>query len=579
MKTSPEQSLTTCPSNAATGFLAPLRGLNEYVYCPRLFHLMYVQGLFEESLDTLEGRLAHGKRLAKTKAGKSETENDEKAVPWRADLVREMILSSEELGVVGKFDVILEDAGDLIPVEVKHGPSPDGAAPFQVGPHQLTGEAWGNDQVQLGGQMALLREAGHSCARGRIYYQKTKTLVDVVLDQTLFDAVRWVSGQARRAASEPMPEPLPDSRKCIRCSLNHICLPDETLRLKGKLDEPRQLYPGRDDCGLLHLVTPGTHMGKNGEAVRISVPDEQDSIIPMKDIAHVCCWGHAQITTQAMLELADRGIGISWLSGGGWLRAMTLAPLAKNVYLRRAQYRTCDTPLGCLELSRAVVTAKIENQRVLIRRNAREEGCRDTLSTLKECRDKAALADSLDSLRGIEGYAAKAYWNAFPSLLSEKDGCRLSMQGRNRRPPKDPVNTLLSFGYTMLLRDFMTALHGAGMDPLYGFYHAIVPGRPALALDLMEAFRPLVVDSTVLRAVNEGSFALSDFVQGKGFCVLKAPAKKRWIKAYERRVDEMVTHPVFGYRLSYRRIFTLEARLLGRFFGGEIGAYRPLTTR
>ena len=153
------------------------------------------------------------------------------------------------------------------------------------------------------------------------------------------------------------------------------------------------------------------------------------------------------------------------------------------------------------------------------------------------------------------------------------------MNGRNRRPPRDPVNVLLSFGYAMLLRDFMTALHGAGMDPLYGFYHAIVPGRPALALDLMEAFRPLVVDSTVLRAINEGSFLENDFIQGKGYCVLKPHAKKRWIKAYERRVDEMVTHPAFGYRLSYRRIFSLEARLLGRFFSGEIKEYRPLITR
>lgn len=164
-------------------------------------------------------------------------------------------------------------------------------------------------------------------------------------------------------------------------------------------------------------------------------------------------------------------------------------------------------------------------------------------------------------------------------LKPDDDGNSLPMKGRSRRPPKDPVNALLSFGYSMLLRDFMTALHGAGMDPLFGFYHATVPGRPALALDLMEAFRPLVVDSALLRAVNEGSFANDDFIQLEGSCIIKDHAKRRWIKAYERRVDELVTHPVFGYRLSYRRIFSLEARLLGRYFTGELQEFHPITTK
>ncbi len=570
--------MTAATSETEDRYMTQLRGLNEFVYCPRLFHLMYVQEQFEESIDTLEGRIAHGKRLSKTKAGAGEAENSEAASPWPADLVREMTLSSHDLGIVGKFDVVLEDSGGLIPVEVKRGPAPDGKAPFEVGPCELMGVAWGNDQVQLAGQMALLREAGHPCSRGRLYYQKTKNLVEIPWEQSLIDALRWVAEQTRLTASGPMPEPLLDSKKCIRCSLNHVCLPDETLHVKGRLDEPRQLYPGRDDCGLLHVITPGTRIGKTGEAVKISTPDEKDSLVPIKDVAHVCCWGNVQMSTQAVLAFADRGIGISWLTGGGWLRAMTTAPLEKNVQLRRSQYRVCDDAEACLSLARWIVAVKIENQRVLLRRNAKHSPVEGSLKSLRECRSKAAKAESMETLRGIEGYAAKVYWGIFPSLLHHKDGVQ-PMKGRNRRPPKDPTNALLSFGYTMLLRDFMTALHGAGMDPLYGFYHAIVPGRPALALDLMEAFRPLVVDSTVLRAVNEGSFAAGDFVQGDGFCVLKPNPKKRWIRAYERRVDEMVTHPVFGYRLSYRRIFTLEARLLGRFFAGEIEEYHPLTTR
>lgn len=567
-------------SDRQEGYLLPLRGLNEYVYCPRLFHLMYVQGLFDESRDTLEGRIAHTKRVSKTKAAAPvEPEVQETTSPWRADLVRELTLSSERIGITGKFDIVLETFDEIVPVEIKHGPAPVGNAPFQVGPYRLEGNAWGNDQVQLAGQIALLREAGYSCQRGRLYYRQSASLVELAFSQNLQASLDWVVGQTLQLIDGEMPPPLKDSAKCIRCSLNYICLPDETHHLKGNLEDPRQLYPGREDCGLLHIVTPGTRLGKNDEALKISIPDHKDELVPIKDIAHVCCWGNVQITTQAMLELANRGIGISWLSSGGWLKATTQAPLTKNVYLRRSQYRICDIPAKCLQLARAVVVSKIQNQRVLLQRNAPRESVQNTLTVLKRCREDAMHATSLTELRGHEGFAAKQYWEAFPLVLAETSTGRLQMDGRNRRPPQDPVNALLSFGYAMLLRDFMTVLHGVGLDPLYGFYHAIVPGRPALALDMMEAFRPLVVDSALVRAVNEGSFSTDDFVTGKGFCVLKPHAKVRWIQAYERRVDELISHPLFGYRISYRRMFSLESRLLGRYFDGELHEYKPITTR
>ena len=164
---------------------------------------------------------------------------------------------------------------------------------------------------------------------------------------------------------------------------------------------------------MLHLITPGTIVGKSGEAVKISGPNEKNILIPMKDIAHVCCWGNSQISTQTVLELADRGVGITWLTGGGWLRATTTAPLEKNVYLRRAQYRICDDPEMCLQIARWIVTAKIENQRVLIRRNEKDVPLKTSLRTLRTCRERAAKSDDLDTLRGIEGYAAKSYWGSF----------------------------------------------------------------------------------------------------------------------------------------------------------------------
>ncbi len=574
--------MNNSPSNKESAYLTPLRGLNEFVYCPRLFHLMYVQGIFSDSVETLSGTISHQKRLTKTKAAKELKKSSEESktpTPWRMDVVREMILSSESLGITGKFDVILENNDEIIPVEVKRGSAPDGKSPFIVGQFELSSDAWGNDQLQLAGQIVLLRDAGHNCCKGKLYYQKTKTLVEIELSNSLQSALQWVVEQTSTLSKSDMPDPLVDSMKCIRCSLNHVCLPDETLRIKGKVEEPRQLFPGRDDIGVLYLTTPGTRLGKSGETVKITVPDEKPHTIPMKEISHVCCSGNVQVTTQAMLSLTDRSVGISWLTGGGWLKATTFAPLEKNVHLRREQYRKCEDEQVCLKLAKWIVSSKIANQRVLVRRNRKEDAFDTELQTLDECKENALVATTLDSLRGIEGYAAKTYWALFPKLLSNENALRLTMKGRNKRPPKDPVNALLSYGYTMLVRDFVTAIHSAGMDPLFGFYHSVVPGRPALALDLMEAFRHLVVDSAVLRGINENSFTSSDFTVLKSYCTMKPTTKKRWIQAYERRVDQLITHPLFGYRLSYRRLFHLETRLLGRFFVGELNEYQPITTR
>mgnify|MGYP000719462869 CR=1 FL=1 len=571
-------------SESGETFSTPLRGLNEYVYCPRLFHLMYVQELFEENVDTITGRIAHRKRLSRSKAvrsaGKREgtLEEGNEETPWPEGMVNEMTLYSEILGIHGKFDVILDEGTEQIPVEVKKGEAPSGDAPFFIGPASLKASAWPNDQIQLAGQIALLRETGHQCNVGRIYYRGSRKLVEIQWDPSLEMALRHVIDQTHGMAAAPMPGPLVDSKKCIRCSMNHVCLPDETSCLSGVLAEPRQLFPGRDDEGILHLLTPGTSAGKSGESMRIVVPDEPVTFVPIKDVAHVCCWGQVQLSTSLMLALTDRGINITWLTTGGWIRAITAKPLEKKVELRRRQYSVCDDTPQCLCITRNIILAKIENQRVFIRRNGSEANTA-VLRALRACMRNALEATDADSLRGIEGYAAKRYWEMYPQLFQSKAAEGFQMKSRNRRPPHDPINAMLSYGYTMLLRDFISAIHGCGMDPMFGFFHATVAGRPALALDLMEAFRPLVVDSAVLRAVNEGTFTQEDFVITDQYCAMKPHAKKKWIKAYERRVDEMVTHPSFGYRLSYRRIFTLEARLFGRYLTGELTDYRPLTTR
>jgi len=219
------------------------------------------------------------------------------------------------------------------------------------------------------------------------------------------------------------------------------------------------------------------------------------------------------------------------------------------------------------------------NQRTLLRRNC-DTGpdVKKTLDRLSELRDQADRAGSAAELLGLEGTAARLYFGAFPLMLKTDMGT-LTLEGRNRRPPRDPLNALLSFVYSLLTKDWTIACGVAGLDPFLGFFHRPRFGRPSLALDLMEEFRPIVGDSVVLSLVNGGAVSPTDFVRrGLGVALTDA-ARRRVISAYERRMDELITHPTFGYRISYRRTFEVQARLLGRFVMGEIAEYPPFRPR
>jgi CRISPR-associated protein Cas1 len=216
----------------------------------------------------------------------------------------------------------------------------------------------------------------------------------------------------------------------------------------------------------------------------------------------------------------------------------------------------------------------------LIRRNASELEGR-VLDRLRELAGAVEACGSAESLLGIEGTAARLYFEGFAAALkpSEDDSIGLSFDGRNRRPPRDPVNALLSLAYAYLTKDLTITAMAVGFDPYLGFYHRPRYGRPALALDLMEEFRPLIADSVVLSAINTGVVRESDFVRRGGAVSLLRAGRTRFLKAYERRMDELVTHPVFGYRISYRRVLEVQVRLLGRHLAGEIPEYPAFQTR
>jgi CRISPR-associated endonuclease Cas1 len=226
-----------------------------------------------------------------------------------------------------------------------------------------------------------------------------------------------------------------------------------------------------------------------------------------------------------------------------------------------------------------VVAAKGANQRTLLRRNAQPEPA-DALSEMAGLLEHAGRFADAEALLGLEGLLARAYFGSFARMLKQPDLAeRFQIEGRSRRPPPDPVNALLSFGYALLAKECTVALMAVGLDPWWGLYHKPRHGRPALALDLMEEFRPLIGDSVVLTAINNGEVKPDDFISAMGSVSLTAAGRTRFIEAYERRMSQEITHPVFGYRISYRRVLEVQARLLGRYLAGEIPEYPSFTTR
>jgi CRISPR-associated protein Cas1 len=413
------------------------------------------------------------------------------------------------------------------------------------------------------------------------------------------------------AGSGRIPLPLVDSPKCVRCSLAGICLPDETRALLHgvpeqdpladqpslfEVDEPaddsasrrrvphvgevRRLIPSGDDLRPLYVTGYGFSVGKSGGVLQIKDKGGLVQEARLNDVSQVNIFGAASVSSAAVQALSELERPVAYFTMGGWFYAMTSGLGLKNVFLRRDQFRRADDEQFCLRIARAIVATKIRNQRTMLQRNHVEPPAR-ALEALKRLARHALDAGSLDSLLGVEGTAAHYYFGHFSGMLKVEDDERPSFDftRRNRRPPRDAVNALLSLGYSLLVRDLTIVCHAIGFDPFVGFYHQPRFGRPALPLDLMEGFRPLVVDSAVLSAVNTGMVGRSDFLTVGESVSLTGRGRKRFLQAYEQRMDTLVTHPLFGYRVSYRRVLEIQARLLARVVTGELPDYPGFETR
>jgi CRISPR-associated protein Cas1 len=578
--------------------------LNEFVYCPRLFYYEWVEGVFADNRETVEGSLRHAKLDDKQDelVPADELSEDERLH------CRSVTLSSDAHGLIAKVDLVESADGVVTPVDYKRGRPRENSDTGQA-------EAWDADRVQLAVQALVLRDNGYTCHEAVVYYVSTKQRVRIPIDDSLVTQTLQAVAEARAAAaSDQIPPPLVDSPKCPRCSLVGICLPDETWACRaatgndGELrqptlfdiglpqvqstkkivEEPRRMFAARDDLRPLYLNTQGLYVGKSGNVLKVKEKDKVVQEVRIGETCQVNLYGNIQLSTQALQTLCENEVPIAFFSQGGWFYGVTHGLGVRNIYLRREQFRLADVPAFCLRLARTLVAGKIKNQRTMLQRNHVEPPS-GALAFLKCMMDDTERAESLDVLLGLEGSAARVYFEHFPGMIKVDDPddpagkkpCEFNFDftQRNRRPPRDPVNALLSLAYSVLSKDLTIVCHAVGFDPFLGFYHQPRFGRAALALDLMEPFRPLIADSAVLSAINTRMVTPGDFIRTGDAVALRPDGRKAFFRAYEQRMDTLVTHPIFGYRVNYRRVLEIQTRLLARQLTGEIGTYPVFVTR
>jgi CRISPR-associated protein Cas1 len=406
--------------------------------------------------------------------------------------------------------------------------------------------------------------------------------------------------------------------------------------------QPRRLIAARDDKRPLYIATAGVSVGKKSELVQVKEKGEVVAEIRISDLSHLAVFGSATVSTALLQTLCEKDIPVSYFSSGGFFYGLTRGQSLKNVFTRISQFEAAGAPTISLRIARLMVNGKIRNQRKLLMRNHAAPPPL-AISRMKHAAEAALEAREIGELLGIEGAAALVYFENFAGMIKTGGNADEALVGdhgapagaresretgrsgtakeaasladdsepleavdgampakpprrakgdadgqqfftfdftrRNRRPPKDAVNALLSLGYSMLARDCTVAAHAVGFDPYVGFYHQPRFGRPALALDLMEEFRPLIADSVALTLINTKVIGPGDFVRAGEAVNLSAAGRKRFFTAYEQRMNATIVHPVFDYQVSYRRALELQARLLAKTLTGEIEQYVPFTTR
>lgn len=337
----------------------------------------------------------------------------------------------------------------------------------------------------------------------------------------------------------------------------------------------------RKQLNTLYAMTDGAWLHKDGANVVMDVEKEERARIPVHMLEGLVCFGRIGVSPQLLGYCMEQGIGVSYLTPNGRFLARVEGPVSGNVLLRRAQYRRSDDAEGCAAIVRNVLAGKIHNQRAVLARGWRDRGERlsdsaafqHALKRLKRIPLRLLQEHDISVFRGLEGEAAQAYFAVFDQLIAVDDE-KLRFARRSRRPPRDPFNALLSFLYTLLTHDCRSALESVGLDPAVGFLHRDRPGRPSLALDLAEEFRPLLGDRIALSLINRRQLGSRDFRQmDNGAVSLTDDARKTVLVAYQERKREELMHTFLEEKAPIGLMPYLQAQLLARHLRGDLDGY------
>lgn len=332
----------------------------------------------------------------------------------------------------------------------------------------------------------------------------------------------------------------------------------------------------------LFVTTQGAYLNKEGESLVVKIEQEARFRVPVHTISGIICFGAVSMSPFLMHHCAENNVAVSFLTEYGKFLARIQGPVSGNVLLRREQYRRADDALCSSDIARSFLAGKLANARTVLLRVLRDHPEKADNSVIGHAENRLAQylhrlkkSHSAESLRGIEGEAAASYFSAFPQLITSGD-ISFTFTGRSRRPPLDSVNALLSFTYTLLVHDCRSALEGVGLDPCVGFLHTDRPGRPSLALDMMEEFRACLADRLVLSLINRRQIRPADFRDaGSGAIMMTDDARKEILTSWQKRKQEEITHPWLGEKVAVGLLPHIQAQLLARHLRGDLDAYPP----
>ncbi|MDO5554461.1 MAG: type I-MYXAN CRISPR-associated endonuclease Cas1 [Planctomycetia bacterium] len=546
----------------------PIRimALHALAYCPRLFYLEEVEEIRLADDRVYAGRTLHEVVAPDTPDGS----------------MTQVELTGEKIGLTGKIDCLCRCDGSLIPYEHKRGRC-----------QRINGKptAWPSDALQVSAYGMLLEESRNiDVPEGRVRYHAENVTAFVPLDAEMRQKVLDAVTEAKRLRNLPERPPVTSNEKlCVRCSLAPICLPEEERFVIDSAHKTVRLFPADRERATIHVLTPGTQIGRSGESIHLTTCEGETRTLPTTDVDSIVLHGYSQISTQAIQLCASQNISLHWLNPSGSYLGGFVAGTGP-VQRRIRQYRALDDEAFRLKLAKRLVRSKVEQTLRYILRSTRSESkegllrpsapIQTSINITRDILRQLDTAPNIDVLRGYEGAAAKEYFGILTLLLGADVPKTMIPQGRNRRPPRDRFNAVLSYFYSLLYASVLQSILTVGLEPAFGFFHTPRSSTPPLVLDLMELFRLIICDMTLIGSINRLQWdPKADFDVTKEKVWLSQTGKKKAIELYERRLQDTWKHSVVGYSLSYARLIELEIRLLEKEWTGTEGLFAKFRIR